>query len=65
MALEALLAYAHILAIPTMLVFLASEATLCQVASMNAAVVQRLRRVDLIHAVAATLTRTLKISPCF
>ena len=47
MALEALLAYAHILAIPTMVVFLASEATLCQVASMNAAVVQRLRRVDL------------------
>ena len=51
--------------VPTMVVFLASEATLCQVASMNAAVVQRLRRVDLIHAVAATLTRTLKISPCF
>jgi putative membrane protein len=53
MALEALLAYAHILAILTMVVFLASEAALCRVEWMNAAVVQRLRRVDQIYNVAA------------
>ncbi|MBA3594882.1 MAG: DUF2214 family protein [Polaromonas sp.] len=53
MTLEALLAYAHILAILTMVVFLASEAALCRVEWMNAAVVQRLRRVDLIYGAAA------------
>lgn len=53
MTLEALLAYAHILAILTMVVFLASEAALCRVEWMNAAVVQRLRRIDLIYGVAA------------
>ncbi len=53
MTLEALLAYAHILAILTMVVFLASEAALCRVEWMNAAVVERLRRIDLIYGVAA------------
>ena len=53
MTLEALLAYAHILAILTMVVFLASEAALCRVEWMNAAVVQRLRRIDQIYNVAA------------
>lgn len=53
MTLEALLAYAHILAILTMVVFLASEAALCRVEWMNAAVVQRLRKIDLIYGLAA------------
>ncbi len=53
MTLEALLAYAHILAILTMVVFLASEAALCRVEWINAAVVERLVRIDLIYGVAA------------
>lgn len=50
---EALLAYAHILAILTMVVFLASEAALCRAEWMNAAVVERLRKIDLIYGIAA------------
>ncbi|HYW58375.1 MAG TPA: DUF2214 family protein [Polaromonas sp.] len=53
MTLEALLAYAHILAILTMVVFLASEAALCRAEWMNAAVVERLARIDGIYGVAA------------
>ena len=53
MTLEALLAYAHLLAILTMVVFLASEAALCRVEWLNAAVVQRLARLDAIYAMAA------------
>ncbi|MDP2818149.1 MAG: DUF2214 family protein [Polaromonas sp.] len=53
MTLEALLAYAHILAILTMVVFLASEAALCRSEWLNAAVVERLRKIDLIYGVAA------------
>lgn len=53
MTLEALLAYAHLLAILTMVVFLASEAALCRGEWLNAAVVERLGRVDLIYGIAA------------
>lgn len=53
MTLEAILAYLHLLAILTMVVFLASEAALCRVEWMNAAVVERLGRVDLIYGIAA------------
>ena len=53
MTTEALLAYAHILAILTMTVFLASEAALCRKEWMNAAVVERLARVDLIYGISA------------
>ena len=48
MTLEALLSYAHILAILTMTVFLASEAALCRTEWLNAAVVPRLVRLDVI-----------------
>jgi len=50
---EALLAYAHFLAILTMAVFLASEAALCRKEWLNAAVVERLARVDLIYGLSA------------
>ncbi|MBP7454367.1 MAG: DUF2214 family protein [Ottowia sp.] len=53
MALEATLAYLHILAILTMVTFLASEAALCRSAWMNAQVVERLVRLDMIYAAAA------------
>ncbi|VTU32571.1 MULTISPECIES: DUF2214 family protein [unclassified Variovorax] len=53
MTLEAILAYLHILAILTMVVFIASEAALCRVQWMNAAVVERLARVDMIYGIAA------------
>jgi len=55
MTLEALLAYAHFLAILTMVVFLASEAALCRKEWLNAAVVERLARVDGIYGMAALL----------
>jgi putative membrane protein len=50
---EALLAYAHLLAILTMVVFLSSEAALCRSEWLNAAVVERLCRLDLIYSLAA------------
>ncbi|QNP50300.1 DUF2214 family protein [Diaphorobacter aerolatus] len=53
MTTEALLAYAHFLAILTMTVFLASEAALCRKEWLNAAVVERLARVDMIYGISA------------
>lgn len=55
MTLEALLAYAHLLAILTMVVFLASEAALCRADWLNAAVVERLARVDMVYGIASVL----------
>jgi putative membrane protein len=53
MLLESLLAYAHILAILSVVVFSTSEAALCRVEWLNAAVVRRLVRIDLIYLLAA------------
>ncbi|MEO9101046.1 MAG: DUF2214 family protein [Burkholderiaceae bacterium] len=53
MMLESLLAYAHFVAILTMVVFLGSEAALTRIEWLNAAVVTRLVRVDAIYAAAA------------
>lgn len=53
MTLEAILAYLHLLAILTMVVFIASEAALCRVEWMNAKVVERLARVDMVYGMAA------------
>ena len=53
MTLEAILAYLHLLAILTMVVFIASEAALCRVQWLNPAVVERLARVDLLYGIAA------------
>jgi putative membrane protein len=53
MTLEAILAYLHFLAILTLVVFISSEAALCRVEWINAAVVERLVRVDLIYGAAA------------
>ena len=50
---ESLLAYAHFVAILTLVVFITSEAALCRPEWMNAAVVRRLARVDIIYMVAA------------
>ena len=55
MVLESLLAYAHFLAILTMVVFLGSEAALTRIEWLNAAVVARLARIDLIYGIAAVL----------
>ena len=65
MTLEAILSYLHLLAILTMVVFVASEAALCRVQWLNAAVVERLAKVDRIYGIAALavlatgVTRTL------
>jgi putative membrane protein len=59
MTLEALLAGLHILAILSLVVFLSSQAALCRTEWMNAAVVRRLSRLDVIYgmtAVAVLLT---------
>jgi putative membrane protein len=53
MTLEAILAYVHILAILTMVVFISSEAALCRVEWLNKAVVERLARIDMIYGIAA------------
>jgi putative membrane protein len=53
MTLEALLAYAHILAILTLVVFISSEAALCRVEWLNARVVERLTKVDRVYGIAA------------
>jgi putative membrane protein len=53
MILEALLSYAHLLAILTLVVFATSEAALCRAEWMNAQVVERLVVVDRIYGMAA------------
>ena len=53
MTLEAILSYLHLLAILTMVVFISSEAALCRVQWLNAAVVERLAKADLVYGVAA------------
>jgi putative membrane protein len=50
---EALLAYAHILAILTMVVFITSEAALCRPEWMSPDIVRRLATVDRIYGIAA------------
>jgi putative membrane protein len=55
MTLEALLAYAHLLAILTLVVFISSEAALCRPEWMNARVVERLGKVDMVYGIAAGL----------
>lgn len=55
MTLEAILAYLHIVAILTLVVFLASEAALLRPEWFNAAVVERLARVDAIYGMASLL----------
>jgi putative membrane protein len=53
MILEALLAYAHFLAILTLVVFISSEAALCRPEWLNAKIVERLALVDRIYGIAA------------
>ncbi|MGP1629320.1 MAG: DUF2214 family protein [Giesbergeria sp.] len=53
MILESFLAFFHLVAIFTMVVFMASEAALCRAEWMNAAVVHRLVRLDLIYGIFA------------
>jgi len=50
---EALLAYAHLLAILTLVVFITSEAALCRPEWINPTIVRRLLVVDRIYGVAA------------
>jgi putative membrane protein len=55
MTLEALLSYAHILAILTAVVFISSETALCRIEWMNERVVERLVIVDRIYLVGLVL----------
>ena len=51
--LEPILAYLHLAAILALFVFLTSQAALCRFEWMNAAVVRRLARVDVLYLIAA------------
>ncbi len=53
MTLESILAYAHLLAILTMVVFISSQAALCRVQWLNAAAVERIARLDMVYGVAS------------
>ncbi|MFN4118763.1 DUF2214 family protein [Acidovorax sp.] len=53
MTLEAILAALHLVAILTFVVFLSSQAALCRTEWMNADVVERLVRLDVIYGAAA------------
>ena len=53
MTVEALLAYAHILAILTLIVFLTSEAALCRAEWLNGVVVERLAKVDMVYGISS------------
>ena len=53
MILESLLAYAHLLAILTLVVFISSEAALCRAEWFNARIVERLVKVDRVYGIAA------------
>jgi putative membrane protein len=55
MTLESLLAYAHILAILTMVTFIASEAALCRVEWINEKAVHRLVTLDRIYGASAVV----------
>ncbi len=50
---EALVSYAHLLAILTMVVFIASEAATCRPEWLNAAIVERLAAIDRVYGLAA------------
>lgn len=50
---EAILAYLHIAAILTLVVFISSEAALCRPEWMNATIVKRLVTIDRIYGIAA------------
>lgn len=52
MTLEAILASLHLVAILTLVTFMASQAAMCRIEWMNAAVVERLVRLDIIYQVA-------------
>ncbi|MFY3385829.1 DUF2214 family protein [Paracidovorax sp. MALMAid1276] len=53
MPLEAILAAVHLLAILTFVVFLSSQAALCRAEWLNAAVVERLGRLEVIYGISA------------
>lgn len=55
MTLEAVLAALHLVAILTFVVFLSSQAALCRIEWLNAAVVERLARLDVINGVAGAV----------
>lgn len=55
MTLEAVLAALHLVAILTFVVFLSSQAALCRIEWLNAAVVERLARLDVIYGVAGVV----------
>jgi putative membrane protein len=64
MILESVLAFLHLSAIFTLIVFLTSEAALCRTDWMNATIVERLVKVDRIYGIAAgvvLLTGLLRI----
>jgi putative membrane protein len=65
MILEALLQYAHLLAILTLVVFISSEAALCRPEWLNATVVERLAKIDRIYGIAAGVVLATGVARIF
>ena len=65
MTLEAVLASLHLLAILTLVVFLSSQAALCRAEWLNAAVVERLPRLNLLYGVAVALVLATGLARVF
>lgn len=65
MVLESVLAYLHLLAILTLVVFLASQAALCRGEWLNEKAVLRLARLDMVYGIAAVLVLATGLARIF
>jgi len=65
MVLESILAYLHLLAILTLVVFLASQAALCRSEWLNEKAVLRLARIDMVYGIAAVLVLATGVARIF
>lgn len=65
MTLEAMLASLHLLAILALVTFMSSQAALCRIEWMNAAVVERLARLDAIYGISAVAVLATGLSRVF
>jgi putative membrane protein len=65
MVLESILAYLHLLAVLTLVVFLASQAALCRSEWLNEKAVLRLGKLDMVYGIAAVLVLATGLARIF
>ena len=65
MVLESILAYLHLLAVLTLVVFLASQAALCRSEWLNDKAVLRLGKLDMVYGIAAVLVLATGLARIF